>query len=772
MEVMEASNILRNSLTEAVSYWDQVPKMNALEKGTRGFNAKAASDEKLKVNRQVCLDYKLWTALSVVEDEMLARGLISQKTVQSAPAQQVQTQPQAQPTPAVQPTTAQLAETRADRFVKEFNETGAKNWVIPSGEDVWQLVVDAHKKGDIHKITDVKVGDITIYYIIKRFIIAALLGYTDIQAALKQILIDNGFNNEIIKMVLAHVLANKNKFEHLYKKYKEAKVENLTEDIFDDDGTIDAVPFIPQEDDFKKVCDSMRAYTEDEEFCSFKLNPNKIPGILRSASNGNPSRLIRRFIASSLLQWELLSNNLKEEIKKMGIDQDQMSKIMQGVLKEKQYFVPVFLKYKPIFEAAKKKTESLTESPDTDVDKVLLAAVNNWGLIENLNENTEIEEDVEKHDKLNPKLFENNHLKPEVRERLLGIVDEFAKNFTDPVIPFKVQDIVLTGSNASYNYTKDSDIDLHIIADTTGLDDPNKLYPIIYDAYKSIFNNKMDINIYEIPVEIYVETEDTTRVSNGVYSVKNDAWVQEPVETIIPEIDWNEFMKAYQPWEDEYKKIVKEAEGEKSIDETPIDDFVDRLYVLRQQGLQNGGEYSFENLIFKELRNRGHLERLKDLKNRIIANRLSLKSLDEAYLDDDHKFFDYKTAEIADDEYVDVKKGSNFSAQDLLDGSNDKAYEKLDSKIEQITPKQYFAICSRIQHQPVDDLLNYVKDDKDKLEHLVQVIKVYNKKFPIPYANFVPGTEPEGQEGKHRMYVLGELFGWDTPFPVQIIRAK
>jgi hypothetical protein len=31
--------------------------MAALNAGTRGFNAKAASDEKLRVNRQVCLDH-------------------------------------------------------------------------------------------------------------------------------------------------------------------------------------------------------------------------------------------------------------------------------------------------------------------------------------------------------------------------------------------------------------------------------------------------------------------------------------------------------------------------------------------------------------------------------------------------------------------------------------------------------------------------------------------------------------------------------------------
>lgn len=66
-------------LEEAVNYYDQVEKMRALENGTRGFNAKAASDEKLRVNRQVCIDKGFHTALKIVEDEMYARGLLSRQ---------------------------------------------------------------------------------------------------------------------------------------------------------------------------------------------------------------------------------------------------------------------------------------------------------------------------------------------------------------------------------------------------------------------------------------------------------------------------------------------------------------------------------------------------------------------------------------------------------------------------------------------------------------------------------------------------------------------
>lgn len=71
-------------LEEAVSYVDQVEKMRALENGTRGFNARAASDEKLKVNRRVCLDKGFYKALKIVEDEMIARGLLQARTNPSA----------------------------------------------------------------------------------------------------------------------------------------------------------------------------------------------------------------------------------------------------------------------------------------------------------------------------------------------------------------------------------------------------------------------------------------------------------------------------------------------------------------------------------------------------------------------------------------------------------------------------------------------------------------------------------------------------------------
>lgn len=64
-----------------------------------------------------------------------------------------------------------------------------------------------------------------------------------------------------------------------------------------------------------------------------------------------------------------------------------------------------------------------------------------------------------------------------------------------------------------------------------------------------------------------------------------------------------------------------------------IDSFLDDVYKLRQEGLNKDGEYSISNLVFKELRNNGYLDQLKELKNELVSKELSLESLQEDVAD-------------------------------------------------------------------------------------------------------------------------------------------
>ena len=64
-------------------------KMYALENGTRGFNAAAASDQKLWDNLRICADNNLLKAYKIMQDELIRRGLlpITNQQTQAAPKQ-------------------------------------------------------------------------------------------------------------------------------------------------------------------------------------------------------------------------------------------------------------------------------------------------------------------------------------------------------------------------------------------------------------------------------------------------------------------------------------------------------------------------------------------------------------------------------------------------------------------------------------------------------------------------------------------------------------
>ena len=92
------------------------------------------------------------------------------------------------------------------------------------------------------------------------------------------------------------------------------------------------------------------------------------------------------------------------------------------------------------------------------------------------------QEDIEKHDELNPVLFSDNKLKPEVKDKAIEVATELLAIMEENGLSIKLKDLILTGSNASYNYTKDSDIDLHLVADMTNITDQKELYTILFNS--------------------------------------------------------------------------------------------------------------------------------------------------------------------------------------------------------------------------------------------------------------------------------------------------
>ena len=174
-----------------------------------------------------------------------------------------------------------------------------------------------------------------------------------------------------------------------------------------------------------------------------------------------------------------------------------------------------------------------------------------------------VEEDIEKHDTLNPKLFEEGLLKPEVKEKVKEIVKTFLESLKSYEVKFNLKDVWLVGSNMSYNYTKDSDLDLHIIADMEGLNNEDDIYSNIYNAYASLFNKAHEIYFYGIPVEIYVESKENPLKINGIYSINSDSWIREPVQQSIPDIDQEALKKEVDQWKEKCEQVLKFKKDEK-----------------------------------------------------------------------------------------------------------------------------------------------------------------------------------------------------------------
>lgn len=141
-------------------------------------------------------------------------------------------------------------------------------------------------------------------------------------------------------------------------------------------------------------------------------------------------------------------------------------------------------------------------------------------------------------------------------------------------------------------------------------------------------------------------------------------------------------------------------------------------------------------------------------------------SLLEDYLDKEEKFWDYKTKNFDGKNPFDITKGeSGFVKQLLNDPDYMRDHKNLIATIEYLSPKEYFEECAKIFDSTTQKQIDQIKHDTNTIEKLKQVLFTYNRTFPITYLNYAE----EGQEGRHRMYVVGELFGWDKKYPVLII---
>jgi len=231
---------------------------------------------------------------------------------------------------------------------------------------------------------------------------------------------------------------------------------------------------------------------------------------------------------------------------------------------------------------------------------------------------TELKLQLQYHKELNPKLWNDFELKPEVRAKLLQFAEvwrQFAK------IPKEaVKEVIMLGGNANYNYTDLSDIDVHLVVDKAMIAKDNPLLDDYLQDKKQMWTMAHKITILGYGLEPYAQDISVEYPKEqGVYSLTNDEWLAKP-EFVGDDMLKDPYLKKKVKF---YMNMIDDMIKNK-VDLDSVKHFKEKLRDMRGAAIKKGGEFSFENLVFKELRNQGYLDKLSSYQKTSQDQELSL----------------------------------------------------------------------------------------------------------------------------------------------------
>ena len=309
---------------------------------------------------------------------------------------------------------------------------------------------------------------------------------------------------------------------------------------------------------------------------------------------------------------------------------------------------------------------------------------------------------------LNPAIFANGKMRAEVRAKLLKIADDFKQSLGID-LPGLI-DITVSGSNAAFNYTSKSDIDLHLVVDVPKLDQ-DELYRELFDAKKFKYNAEHDYKIRGYDVELYVQDSRQKHVSQGIYSINRDEWIKEP-KPVSTAIDKSAVHAKYELIKNLIERAVKTSSFQLASKLRNI------IKKYRQAGLEAHGEFGAENLAFKALRANGYMGRLYDLLNNLQDQELSLENqevLDEVSMTPG-ALMDFAKSPVAQSMKIGFEAEMIVGGMDY--GEDDGGESEYDYEMDELVTTSNMRAMS-------DDLFAFFRDTTSRRE-IDQAVDVIN----------------------------------------------
>lgn len=211
-------------------------------------------------------------------------------------------------------------------------------------------------------------------------------------------------------------------------------------------------------------------------------------------------------------------------------------------------------------------------------------------------------------------------LNSKVRLRLLDIADDFIDGLS--VSWIKPKDIIFTGSLANYNWSKYSDIDIHILYDFKKIYKNSDFVDDYFKAKKEVWlKNHKQLKVYGYPIEISVEDCNEKNPSSGRYSLEQNKWITEPTDFQDATLNKN-YIKDYSAKVmteiDKLEKSIKSETDRHKIEvmANKVEKIFTKLKNLRSEGLESKKkEMSSGNVIYKLVRRMKYIDKIWSLVN-------------------------------------------------------------------------------------------------------------------------------------------------------------
>jgi hypothetical protein len=225
---------------------------------------------------------------------------------------------------------------------------------------------------------------------------------------------------------------------------------------------------------------------------------------------------------------------------------------------------------------------------------------------------------MQDHEQLNPTYWQGDTMKPEVRAKLMQMGQAYFDELKEKLPNIKLQDILFSGSLANYNYTKSSDIDVHVVVDTGKVSCDKRVvsgYIMLMNKYEHATAN---LSVFDTPLQISLSTR--VEETGGAYSLLHTTWLNKPVHP-KPTYTKRELTEQVEMYHLKITELQEAYAKDAAVFDCQKATTLSRqLGRGRTAGLKRDGYSSIENNVYRILRSVGDLKMLREIKKQCKAN--------------------------------------------------------------------------------------------------------------------------------------------------------